>query len=139
MCRSPTYNCWRGILDRCYNRNTWNYPGYGGRGITVSREWLNFENFFSDMGKKPDGLSLDRIDNNQGYSKENCRWATAKEQARNRRSSRILSCFGISATTAEWSEALEIDPSTISRRLSKGWSEELVLTKSLYKRGKYIV
>lgn len=86
---SPTYRAWCKMKSRCYNPNYVNYAAYGGRGITVCSEWLNsFETFLADMGERPeriDALSLDRIDNSLNYSKDNCRWATAQEQASNKR------------------------------------------------------
>ena len=73
------------MKDRCLNSKHYAFKDYGGRGITVSEEWLNIDNFLKDMGERPKGLSLDRINNDMGYSKENCRWATWKEQSSNKR------------------------------------------------------
>jgi len=85
MTLTKEYGTWRGMLGRCNNPNAAHYASYGGRGITVCERWLKFENFYADMGKKPDGLTLDRVDNNAGYSAENCRWASHTEQSRNTR------------------------------------------------------
>lgn len=86
MSFSRIYKCWRGIKDRCYNIKLSCYKNYGGRGITVCKEWLeSFETFYNDMGNPPKGKSMDRINNDGNYCKENCKWSTSKEQNNNRR------------------------------------------------------
>ena len=87
---SATYQCWLSMRSRCLNPTHKAYSYYGGRGINVCDRWMKFENFFDDMGEKPNGLSLDRINNDLGYFKENCRWATDNEQGENRRNTRRI-------------------------------------------------
>ena len=79
-----TYKSWAMMKCRCLNKNYTQYKDYGGRGITICKEWLIFENFYRDMGKRPEGMSIDRIDNNGNYCKSNCKWSTPKEQNNNR-------------------------------------------------------
>ncbi len=80
---TPTYVSWYGMLSRCRNSKSDNYPRYGGRGITVCERWLSFESFLIDMGERPEGLTIDRIDPDENYEPNNCRWATAAEQRAN--------------------------------------------------------
>jgi hypothetical protein len=82
----PGYRSWDHMLQRCYNKNSINYEYYGGRGVTVCKRWIqSFDNFIEDMGQNPGGMTIDRLDPEKGYYKENCRWATTKEQTNNKR------------------------------------------------------
>ena len=83
---TSTYKTWKGIKQRCYNKNSQGYKNYGARGINMCNSWFNsFENFFQDMGQKPKGLQIDRINNDGNYEPNNCRWVTPKENAANKR------------------------------------------------------
>jgi hypothetical protein len=124
------YKSWLEMIHRCCCTTSASYGSYGGRGITVCDEWRHsFEQFLADMGPRPSREhSIDRIDNDGPYSKSNCRWATRKQQCRNRRSSRFVSYDGQSRTLAEWSEITGIKQHTLNRRLWRGWSAERTLT-----------
>ena len=137
--KTPTYRIWTGIKRRCTNPNAKDYPCYGGRGITVCDRWMHsFENFLSDMGVRPEGLQIDRIDNEKGYSKENCRWVTAKVNCNNRRCNRI-EYNGNNLTVAEWSDRLNITTGTLRKRLKSGWSIDKIMNTGLgeTKAGRY--
>lgn len=110
------------MKQRCYNPNCKKYNIYGKRGIIVSDSWRDsYDTFLSDMGLKPDGYTIDRIDNNGNYSKENCKWSTPKEQARNRRTNRYIEFDGKTLTITEWAEEIGVFHHTISKRLELGW------------------
>jgi len=114
------YNTWSGMLGRCNNPSNKDFQSYGGRGIKVSKDWETFQNFYKDMGDPPEGHTLDRIDNNFGYCKENCRWATSITQARNRKNNRNFELSGETKTLAEWCEVFAINYETVTARLRKG-------------------
>lgn len=126
----PEYRAWTAMKQRCYNPNFEHYALYGGRGITVCDEWLNsYEKFIEDMGyRSTSSHSLDRIDNNLGYFKENCRWATKKEQSNNKSDCRYLTYNGETHTITEWGRITGIPQMTIRRRVNLGWDAEQALT-----------
>lgn len=122
------YCIWSMMLSRCFNEKMVDYKRYGGRGISVTERWKKFENFRDDMwaGFRL-GLSIDRIDNNGNYEPSNCRWATKKQQANNRRSNRMITLYGKTETVAWWEKFIGIDRRTIVQRLKSGWGEEAAL------------
>lgn len=118
------------IKDRCYNPSDKSYPNYGGRGIEVCEKWLaSFECFLADMGARPSPRhSIDRINNEGGYYPGNCRWATAVEQANNKRNNRFISVDGVAKTVAQWAVEGDVTASSISGRLDRGWQSDLAAT-----------
>lgn len=110
------------MRHRCNNPNDPSYHRYGGRGIRVCERWDSFKNFHEDMGDCPDGMSLDRIDNDGDYSPENCRWATNKQQARNMSTNRMIAIDGQTKCLAEWCEQFKLDYSDVCFSLMRGSS-----------------
>lgn len=130
MTDTPTYSSWCHMKERCDNQTCAKYPKYGGRGITYDPRWSSFENFLADMGERPKGrYSIDRIDNDGNYTKDNCRWATDSEQANNNRHPRKITYLGITRSVTEWAQAIGISRLTLSDRLRRGWLIEKALTK----------
>lgn len=127
---SRTYESWSRMKQRCNNQKDPSYCEYGGSGIVVCDEWNNsFESFLRDMGERPNGCSIDRYPNlNGNYEPGNCRWATPKEQGRNRRDNALLEHDGRTMTIVEWSEVTGIKACTISRRLHSCWTVAEALT-----------
>jgi hypothetical protein len=121
---------------RCYNPKDDNYKKYGARGITVSQEWLeSFESFYRDMGSRPPGTSLERLDNNGPYCKENCVWADRVTQNNNKRirhDARLVSWNGKTQPLSAWAKELHIAYGTLQRRLDRKWSVERAFTKGPY-------
>jgi transposase len=115
------YRTWNSMVSRCTNPKNSSYFRYGGRGISVCEKWRKFQGFYEDMGDKPyEGATLERIDNNGPYSKENCKWATMKEQCNNRRTNTIISINGKDHTLEQASIVLGLNRQTVSTRLSRG-------------------
>ena len=131
------YPIWSGMKDRCLNKNNKRYSSYGGRGIEVCKEWQqSFRAFlrWAMANGYEEGLSIDRIDNDGNYCPENCRWATAKEQANNKRWNHLITYNGKTQTMKEWAEELGIKLSTLSQRInSYRWSDEKALTTPVRK------
>jgi hypothetical protein len=112
------------MRERCTNEKHTAYSRYGARGITVCKRWQKFENFLTDMGPRPEGMTLERIDNNKGYSPKNCVWATPAQQSLNTRANVYLTAKGTRQTQAAWARELGTAPTVIMLRLRRGWSEE---------------
>ncbi len=117
-----------------YNKGVVHYKYYGERGISYDPRWEKFENFYADMGDRPAGMTIDRIDNNKGYSKENCRWATLKEQANNTSRNHKIKFQGKTQTLTQWAEEVGINRRTIGARLKLGWSVERTLTSPVRRK-----
>jgi len=129
MNMTPEYCAWVSMRRRCQAKRSPKQSSYIARGITVCERWSEFINFYEDMGPRPsDKHSLDRIDNNGNYEPGNCRWATAKEQNRNRRGLLWITYNGRTQLLADWSRELGIEPSVLSSRIKKGLPEEQIFT-----------
>lgn len=120
---SPTYISWICMKSRCFNKKHVAYHKYGAKGITVDERWLKFENFLADMGERPKGKTLDRIDNLVGYCKENCRWATNKEQSRNRSGVVKVKFYGREYALGDLSDKLMIPSQRLYSRIKNKWTQ----------------
>ncbi len=138
MAKTPTYTCWRHMRDRCQNPKRHDYPNYGGRGIKVCERWADFINFFDDMGTRPRGMTIERIDNGGNYEPGNCRWATATEQARNRRTNVLLTIGGITMPIVSWAEKTGVPRKCIEQRIRRGFPAEVSVSRES-RRGKRLV
>lgn len=123
------YHIYRGIKDRCYNKNSKSYHNYGARGIKLCDEWNDFEKFekWALNNGYEQGLWLDRINNDSDYSPDNCRWSTPKEQQNNKRTNVFITINGVTKTLQQWSEESGIKAMTLSRRIELGWSSDDLL------------
>ena len=124
---TPTYVSWQAMKTRCTNPRYKHYYNYGGRGITFPESWNKFENFLADMGERPAEYTLERIDNDKGYSKENCKWASRKEQAANTRTAKRLTYNNKTMCMLDWSRELKIPYDHIKNGYHKGLSAEQIL------------
>ena len=132
--RTRAHITWMNMKSRCLNPQHPHYQNWGGRGIKVCERWLKFENFLEDMGERPRGLTLERIDNSLGYCKDNCIYATPTQQSRNRRCNRYIVHNGERRALWDWGERTGLGVSVIEQRLDKlGWSIEEALTTPLHK------
>ncbi len=118
---TPTYSSWVSMKERCSNPKATRFEHYGGRGIRVADRWQSFDNFLADMGERPPGTTLDRIDNNGNYEPGNCRWATLKEQQRNRNVSILITYKGETKTLHEWSQIVGLTWQCLKGRYERGW------------------
>ena len=132
------YSIWKGIRKRCNNPKAKEFPLYGGRGITVDIRWNSFDNFLADMEEEyREGLWIDRINNDLGYSKENCRWATPKQQQNNRRNNVRIEYKGEKHTLVEWAKKLNINHSTLAMRFyNYHWDTDKLFVSPKYDKGK---
>lgn len=125
---TPTHKTWLNMKNRCLNPNATGFRHYGGRGIKMCDRWLKFSNFLADMGEKPPGLTLERINVDGDYSLKNCKWATIEEQSRNTTRNRFITFEEETRTLKDWAKINNINYSTIRHRLNSGWSVEKTLT-----------
>lgn len=121
MWKSREFILWMRMIQRCTDPNVDSFENYGGRGIKVCDRWLaSFKNFYADMGPRPAGMSIDRIDVNGNYAPENCRWADAETQANNRRNCKHVELFGEMLTAPQIARRYGISKSTVVRRIAAG-------------------
>ncbi len=128
------YNTWAQMLSRCNNPKSTSYPRYGAKGIKVCDRWKDFSNFYADMGDIQEGKTLDRIDGTKGYEPSNCRWATYKEQSRNKSTSKLFPWDGRMITIAEIAEINGMSRKVVENRIRLGMSMEDALKKIKYNR-----
>lgn len=139
---TPEYRCYASMLQRCLNKKSKNYPGWGGRGIKICSRWLKGENgkhgfecFFEDMGERPKRHTLHRVENDGDYEPTNCVWATSKVQGNKKRNNRVIEALGRKRNLQEWADDLGVVGDTIDQRLKRGWSVEEAVSEPKYQIG----
>jgi hypothetical protein len=129
MTKTRTFKSWDSMKQRCLNPNAPDYERYGGRGVTIHPPWVNdFAQFLADMGERPEGMSLDRIETNGDYEPGNCRWATKYTQQRNKARTQYVEFGGVKKSVPEWSEEYGIKPAILRWRIENGWDVRRALT-----------
>lgn len=127
LTKSPTHTTWSMMKQRCLNPRAPDFEKYGGRGVKVCERWLSFDSFLADMGPRPEGLTLDRIDNNRGYEPSNCRWATPTEQQANRRRTVFMTLGTETRPLAQLAKEHGLKPRNVYMRVRYGWTPEQAL------------
>ncbi len=127
FCGTKTYNTWRSIVDRCNRQKSTCYKKYGMKGIKICHRWLKFENFLDDMGIRPDGMTIDRIDNNKGYEIGNCRWSTPEQQAWNKKNTKLFYYCGENKPLPYFAKKYHLSLSMVGQRIRRGWSIDKAL------------
>ena len=130
-----TRSSWQAMMMRCYHPSSHKYPRYGGRGISVCDRWHDFDRFLEDMGPRPAGCTLDRVNNDGDYCPENCRWADAIIQNRNRSDNRLISFRGRTQCLTAWAEEIGLNRTTLRKRIDMGWPIEKALTTRRLENG----
>jgi len=130
--RTLTYASWRSAKDRCYSKNHEHYDRYGGRGITMCDRWrYSFDNFLKDMGERPSkDYTLERIDNNVGYCPDNCKWASRREQANNRKGNHLITYNEETMTVSELARRYNIKVGNVFASLRRGWDIDKIIAKN---------
>lgn len=141
MRRTRVYSIWSGMVSRCRATGGKNAENYSRRGISVCQRWLSFENFLSDMGEPPIGSTIDRRDNNGGYNKGNCRWATVIQQANNTRANRYITAMGETKSLSDWSRdgRCMVRYHVLQARIRRGWDVTEAITSRLGRRNVGVV
>lgn len=131
--QSAAYLAWTNMKIRVSRTSGPSWRTYGARGIAVCERWQTFENFYADMGDPPEGLQLDRIDNDKGYEPGNCRWTTALEQGRNRRNVTAITFNGRTLNVSAWADVVGLSRNALRVRLANGWPVERALTEPAHR------
>jgi hypothetical protein len=129
-----TYVSWIAMRGRCNCSTDAAYKNYGGRGIKVCERWNDFSSFYADMGERPPGMGIDRINNDGDYEPGNCKWSTKKEQSNNRRGNFLITYKGRTQNTTQWAEEYGLSRIVLKGRLKLGWPMEKALTTPKRKR-----